>query len=1263
MPQNFAQWKVGDIILDLYKVTDILGEGGFGKVYKVRHQGWNIDLAVKSPKPEIVEAAGGVENFEREAETWVNLGLHPHTVSCYYVRRIDRSPVVFAEYVAGGSLSDWIYSRSLYAGGTETSLKRILDIAIQFAWGLHYAHQQGLIHQDVKPANVMMTAEGVVKVTDFGLANQRTLSVIANDQERQVQTITISEVTLMVAGSGAMTPAYCSPEQANGNNLTRRTDLWSWALSVLEMFQGELTWRHGTVAAGVLEYYLESGSEYLQLPQMPILFAQLLRRCFRENPDERPHDMLEVANELQEIYQQVTGEVYPQQHPQTGKDIADSLNNRAVSLFDLGKQEEALQLWEQALQVHPQHPESTFNRGLVLWRSRGINDDTLVEALNDAQRSHPGDWNVKYFLSLVHLERDDCKAAIEILESIQEQEAQKEEVRAALALARERLPHSRRLLNSFKIDTNDIKSVCMSADGQFALSGSGSNLKLWDIRTGECVRIFEGHTGSVNSVCLSADNQFALSGSSDETLKLWDIRTGECVRAFEGHTDSVNSVCINQYAYAVSGSSDKTLKLWDIRTGECVRTFEGHTDSVNSVYLSSRGLILSGSSDKTLKLWYSWRTGKCVHTFEGHTGSVNSVYLSANDTLALSGSSDKTLKLWEVRTVRCVRTFEGYIGCLSADIAVSITAHTSIGYRKLKLWEIATGLCLYTFEGHISRYGVWSVCVSADNQFALCWHGKEIRIWAVNCQKNAYLAPMVLSRILDTQTNLSLNQTYTQGLKAAQMALDRHDYIAAAQHIRKVRSLRGYNRALEALNIWKKLYVRLPCKTFLNVWNTLTFEGHTDSISSVCLSADSQFALSGSSDKTLKLWEVATGRCLRTFEGHKKYVQSVYLSADNQFVLSGSDDDTLKLWEVATGVCLRTFEGHRRGSVQLVCLSTDNKFALSGGYDRTLKLWEVSTGRCLHTFEGHTDVVYSVCLSADNQFALSGSRDKTLKLWVLSAGHCLRTFEGHTDGVNSVCLSADNQFALSGSSDKTLKLWEVATGNCLRTFEGHTDRVNSVCLTADNKFAISASQDGTLKLWQISTGLCLRTIEEGTDNVYSLALSTDNYFALTGSGDKTLKLWILDWELQDQPLAEWEGIVPYLQNFLTLHAPYATSLPKNRQPSEEEIGLALTHYGIPTWSKEDFQNLLYTLGCVGYGWLRPETVQQVLERIVTHWKRRNLLNLVHFQISIKIKKIRYDLQASTKIRKIRHVLLIIYFQTFTQIKKIKIVRLLIDFLK
>lgn len=476
MPQSLGHWNVGDVILDLYKVTDILGEGGFGKVYKVRHQGWNLDLAVKIPKPEIVEAAGGVENFEREAETWVNLGLHPHTVSCYYVRRIDESPVVFAEYVAGGSLHDWIESRRLYAQGANASLRRILDITIQFAWGLHYAHEQGLIHQDVKPSNVMVTTEGTVKVTDFGLANARTVADLADDREIEPQASKVFDGTLMVVGSGSMTPAYCSPEQANGKNLTRRTDLWSWALSVLEMFQGERTWQYGTVAADALEYYLETGADDPLLPQMPMLFAKLLQRCFQENPSERFRNMLEVASQVQSIYKQVTGEAYPRQKPKVGKDIADNLNNRAVSLFDLGRQEEALQLWEQALQLQPHHLESTYNRGLILWRVGRINDDILVRDMEQMRQSHPGNWVAYYYLGLVHLERDDCFQAIEILESIQGEGAQQQEVKAALAQAQERLPHSRRLLLTFKGHIDDINSVYLSADSRFALSGSGGGL-------------------------------------------------------------------------------------------------------------------------------------------------------------------------------------------------------------------------------------------------------------------------------------------------------------------------------------------------------------------------------------------------------------------------------------------------------------------------------------------------------------------------------------------------------------------------------------------------------------------------------------------------------------------------------------------------------------------------------------------------------------------------------------------------------------------
>jgi serine/threonine protein kinase len=166
-------WHPGDVILDLYDVLEVVESGGMGLVYRVRHRGWDIELAVKAPRPKLVTSAAQHRDFEAEAEAWARLGSHPHTVSCAYVRRLGGVPRVFAEWVDGGSLADWVRDRRLYEGGPRAALQRILDVAIQFAWGLEHAHEHDLVHQDIKPANVMLTRDGVAKVTDFGLAKAR----------------------------------------------------------------------------------------------------------------------------------------------------------------------------------------------------------------------------------------------------------------------------------------------------------------------------------------------------------------------------------------------------------------------------------------------------------------------------------------------------------------------------------------------------------------------------------------------------------------------------------------------------------------------------------------------------------------------------------------------------------------------------------------------------------------------------------------------------------------------------------------------------------------------------------------------------------------------------------------------------------------------------------------------------------------------------------------------------------------------------------
>ncbi|MDD2814450.1 MAG: hypothetical protein PHP00_01765 [Thiotrichaceae bacterium] len=290
-------------------------------------------------------------------------------------------------------------------------------------------------------------------------------------------------------------------------------------------------------------------------------------------------------------------------------------------------------------------------------------------------------------------------------------------------------------------------------------------------------------------------------------------------------------------------------------------------------------------------------------------------------------------------------------------------------------------------------------------------------------------------------------------------------------------------------------------------WEVLrTFSGHGSEINSVTFSSDGLTVLSGSDDKTLKLWEVASGQCLRTFSGHSHYVRSVAFSPDGLLALSGSWDKTLKLWEVSSGQCLRTFSGHSN-IVYSVAFSPDGLLALSGSRDDTLKLWDITSGQRMQTFSGHSNDVRSVAFSPDGLLALSGSVDKTLKLWAVSRGQCLRTFSGHSGCVYSVAFSPDGLLVLSGSDDKTLKLWEVSSGQCLRTFSGHSSYVYSVAFSPDGLLALSGSSDRTLKLWEVSSGKCLRTLSGHSNIVYSVAFSPDGLSVLSGSNDGTMILW------------------------------------------------------------------------------------------------------------------------------------------------------------
>lgn len=375
--------------------------------------------------------------------------------------------------------------------------------------------------------------------------------------------------------------------------------------------------------------------------------------------------------------------------------------------------------------------------------------------------------------------------------------------------------------------------------------------------------------------------------------------------------------------------------------------------------------------------------------------------------------------------------------------------------------------------------------------------------------------------------------------------------------------------------------------------------GHSSDVKSVAFSRDGKLLASGGADKAIKLWEVSSGRELRTFIGHTASINSVAFSPDGNRIVSASEDQTVRVWDTRTGSETHSLKGRFDPNVQVafspdgkqlastsgtvhlwnaqtgaevkrladysltaVAYSPNGKY-LAGTINQTgyqperIVLWNAQTGTEVRAFTGHYLPITSVAFSLDSRFMVSATRD-TIKVWEVETGKELKTFTQRSGSITSVTFSPDGKRIASGSmSTPTIKLWEVETG-AERTLEGHYFWVYSLAFSPDGKQLASGSKDSTIKLWDANM-LVKKTLGGASSSITSMAISPDGKFIAVGTS------WELDTNRKGYATKLWNtetgGLIRSLE-----HSVYVTSVAFS--PNSKYLAVGSRGDGIRLWEAE-----------------------------------------------------------------------------------------------
>jgi serine/threonine protein kinase len=628
-----------------YRLIRLLARGGFAEVYLGEHVHLNRYAAIKVVKTPL--SSDKLEQFRQEARIVANL-RHPHIISIFDFDVEDDTPFLVMEYASNGTL------RKRHPKGTILPPAAVLSYLKPVAEALQYAHDQHLIHRDVKPENMLIGQDDEILLSDFGIA------VILYSADWQ----TAREIVGTIS--------YIAPEQLGGEPC-QASDQYSLGIVTYEWLCGKCPFcgSSGEIVAQHIKAPPPSLCELV--PELPPPLEHVVLKALAKEPEQRHASVRDFIREFEAAL--------ASSGLAAGNPLRLSSNKYEVStgIHDIHDSEtiRATVTTVPPLEVHrpmiPTQPvrRHAISRRAVLKSTMGLATVGLASG------------------SIIWLKRADLFTRP-----------------APPPAPTPTLIPLGTIEHVYRGHHNLVTSLMWSPSEAFIASASADKtVQVWDTsKGGVYVYIYTGHSDAVNAVAWSPDGSRIASGSFDKTVQVWNASDGSNAVKYQGHGDTVTAVAWSpDDKFIASASYDKTVRIWNTVNGSNTYTYTGHSDTVFAVAWSphDRYRIASASADKTVQVWNT-ADGSKLFTLAGHTDAVHTVAWSPDQQYIASGSSDRTVRVWNAITGSLVYTYANHSDTvLAVAWSPDGTRIASAGADKtVQIWGAFDGSNAYTFTGH-----------------------------------------------------------------------------------------------------------------------------------------------------------------------------------------------------------------------------------------------------------------------------------------------------------------------------------------------------------------------------------------------------------------------------------------------------------------------------------------------------------------------------------------------------------------------------------